>query len=619
MYLSLGASRNSETHLPTSTSEPEEYTSQYGRTSSPERSLVENEESTITLSPPPENISPESKSIDLKEPDMLPIEPDSKKRGWRFFGSFACLAILNLVCAVDATILSVALPTIATSLHATAIQAFWCGTSFLLCSTVFQPTWAAFSHIIGRKSVLMAALFLFSVGTILCSVANNIELLLVGRCIQGIGGGGLVGLTYVLLADMVTLRERGKWMSIISLQWAIGSVIGPVIGGAFAEKLSWRWIFWLNIPFCVVSAFGIPICLKLNIKQGSMWAKLKAFDWLGSFLFVASTTGLLIPLTWGGVMYSWSSVRTLVPLLIGVGGLIAFLLYSIFRKGDPLIRRSLFNSPTAIVAYFGTLVHGICVWSVLFYMPLYFEVAKNYTPIQAGIGLFPLTFTTAPAAVVVGLIIAKTGRYRPSIWAGWALTTLGLGLLILLKESTSIVSWIFINLIPGIGLGTLFSAQGFAAQASASNADLPFAGAMYSFFRAFGQTIGVAISGVIFQNTFQKKILKTAYAVYANEWSKDASAFVQIVKAWSDTGAEGEMKQVVIGAYVESLKMVWIVMCALAGLAFVTSLIFTKEIAMSRELETDQGFDYGYTERKGKGISQTIVPITPQHNGDEMV
>ncbi|TGO20738.1 hypothetical protein BPAE_0269g00080 [Botrytis paeoniae] len=618
MYTSLSGSRNSETHLPPNISASEEYTSQYGRTSSPERSLIENEESTSTLSPLPGISSPDSGSIDLEKSDMQ-TEPESKKRGWRFYGSFACLAILNLVCAIDATILSVALPTIATSLHATAMQAFWCGTSFLLCSTVFQPTWAAFSHIIGRKSVLLAALFLFSVGTILCSAAKNIELLLIGRCIQGIGGGGLVSLTYVLLADMVTLRERGKWMSIISLQWAIGSVIAPVIGGAFAEKVTWRWIFWLNIPFCVVSAIGIPICLKLNIKQGSMWTKLKAFDWFGSFLFVASVTSFLIPLTWGGVMYAWSSVRTLVPLLVGVGGLITFLIYSIFQKGDPLIRRSLFNSPTAIVAYFGTFVHGICVWSILFYMPLYFEVAKNYTPIQSGIGLFPMTFTTAPAAVVVGLIIAKTGRYRPSIWVGWAISTLGLGLLILLKESTSTVSWIFFNLVPGIGLGTLFSAQGFAAQASVTNADLPFAGAMYSFFRAFGQTIGVAISGVIFQNTFQNKILKTSYAVYANEWSKDASAFVQIVKAWSNTGVEGEMKQVVIGAYVESLKMVWIVMCALAGLAFVTSLIFTKEIAMSKELETDQGFDYGYEDRKGRGSSRTIVPITPQHNGDMVV
>jgi hypothetical protein len=238
------------------------------------------------------------------------------KRGWRFYGTFGCLALLNLICSIDATILSVALPvcissltitthlltsskTIATKLKGTtAIEAFRCGTSFLLCSTVFQPTWASFSHIIGRKSVLLTALALFTAGTIVCSDAGSIGVLLVGRCIQGVGGGGLVALTYVIVTDMVTLRERGKWMSIISLQWAIGSIIGPVIGGGLAEKTTWRWIFWLNIPFCVIAAIGVPFCLRLNTKEGSVWTRLKSFDWFGSFLFVAATTSFLIPLTW---------------------------------------------------------------------------------------------------------------------------------------------------------------------------------------------------------------------------------------------------------------------------------------------------------------------------------
>lgn len=180
----------------------------------------------------------------------------------------------------------------------TAIQAFWCGTSFLLTSTVFQPTWAQFSHIIGRKSVLLTALFLFSVGTVLASAANNVAALLVGRSIQGVGGGGLVTLTYVIISDMVSLRERGKWQAIISLQWAIGNVIGPVIGGAFVEKTTWRWIFWLNIPFCFIAAIGVPICLRLHPRDGSVWERLKHFDWIGSVVFIGATTSLLIPLTW---------------------------------------------------------------------------------------------------------------------------------------------------------------------------------------------------------------------------------------------------------------------------------------------------------------------------------
>ncbi|TVY36443.1 Efflux pump [Lachnellula subtilissima] len=491
------------------------------------------------------------KEIVVKDAELL-------KRGWRFYGTFACLALLNLICAIDATILAVALPTIATDLKGTtAIQAFWCGTAFLLTSTVFQPSWASFSHIIGRKSVLLTALLLFAIGTIIASVAKSISALLVGRCVQGVGGGGLVGLTYVVVSDMVTLRERGKWFSVISLQWAIGSVLGPVIGGSFAEHTTWRWIFWLNIPFCVFAAIGIPVCLRLTPREGSVWERLKHFDWLGSFIFVAATTSLLIPLTWGGVMYKWQSWRTLVPLILGIFGLIGFVVYSVYLSPEPLIRRSLFNTSTSIVAYFGTLIHGVVVWSLLYYMPLYFEVAKNYSPVTSGVAIFPFTFTVAPAAVMVGIIITKSGRYRPSIWIGWFLTTLGMGLLIYLQPSTNMPSWIFLSLVGGF---------------------------------AFGQTLGVAISGVIFQNTFKQKIKATVYASFADEWSREASSFVQVVKAWPHEGEKGVMREVVIKAYVDSLRMIWVVICVLAAIAFLCSLIWVKEISLERDLETDQAF-----------------------------
>ena len=146
---------------------------------------------------------------------------------------------------------------------------------------------------------------LFTVGSIIAAVANNVSVLLMGRCVQGVGGGGLVVLTYVIVTDMVTLRERGKYMSVISLQWAIGSVIGPVIGGAFAERVTWRWIFWLNIPLCVIGAIGIPICLRLHRKEESIWTKLRAFNWVGSFLFVAATTSCLIPITWASILFTF--------------------------------------------------------------------------------------------------------------------------------------------------------------------------------------------------------------------------------------------------------------------------------------------------------------------------
>lgn len=166
-------------------------------------------------------------------------------------------------------------------------------------------------------------------------------------------------MTYVLLADLVSLRERDKWMSITSLQWAIGSVIGPVIGGTFAVKTTWKWIFWLNIPFCALAAVGIPFCLMLHPRKGSVWARLKTFDWFGSFIFIAATTSFLIPITWGGVDFQWLSWRTLVPIILGIFELLGFVIYPVSFSQEPLIRRSLFNTPTAITAYAGTFIHGV--------------------------------------------------------------------------------------------------------------------------------------------------------------------------------------------------------------------------------------------------------------------
>lgn len=177
---------------------------------------------------------------------------------------------------------------------------------------------------------------------------------------------------------------------------------------------------------------------------------------------------------------------------------------------------------------------------------------------------------------------------------GWFLTTFGIGLLIYLKQDTNIPSWICLCLVGGLGTGILFSSQGFAVQSSVASVDLPFAGAMYSFFRAFGQTLGVAISGVIFQNSFKRKLKQTAYAQFAEAWSLNASAFVQVVKTWSSEGDEGVMKAVVVKAYVDSLQTVWIVMCVVAGISFIASLIFVKELSLEKDLDTDQGFQYDH-------------------------
>jgi hypothetical protein len=288
-------------------------------------------------------------------------------------------------------------------------------------------------------------------------------------------------------------------------------------------------------------------------------------------------------------MYPWNHWKTIVPLSVGFFGLVLFGLWSCTVPAEPILRGSLFKSPTALVSYFGTIVHGMFLWSILYYMPLYFEGAKGFAPVKAGIALFPWTFTTGPAAVVVGLIIARTGKYRWGIWLGWFLTIAGARVLMLFKADTKTSEWIPLSLISGLGMGMLYPAMSFAIQASASNRDLPSAAALFSFFRNFGQMLGVAIGGAIFQNKVKRQMLEfPSLADKATIFSKDASQLVEAIKTWPAN--QLVEKEELITSYVNALSFLWLVMGFLAIFAFVLAISFTKEFTLERKLETEQGF-----------------------------
>ncbi|KAL3481047.1 major facilitator superfamily domain-containing protein [Aspergillus californicus] len=512
-------------------------------------------------------------------------EMDEFKLGKRGILAFFTLSVLTLMVALDGTSISVALPIITKDLGGTAIEAFWSGTSFLLSSTVFQPNFASLSGIFGRRPLVLVALTLFFIGTVICSVADGFTLMLVGRSIQGVGGGGLIALSEVIVTDLVPLRLRGQYFGILSAMWSVGSVSGPILGGGFAEDVSWRWIFYINFPFIAISGLAIILFLKLNIIPTSLAQKLRQIDYIGTILFVGSLASFLIPLTWGGIVYPWSSWRTLVPLLIGIAGLLVFTAYEILYAKDPIIPPLIFQNRTAAVSFAGSFLQGLVLWCLLYYQPLYYEAVKGYTPIMAGVALFPATFTVAPSAAVVGILVTKYGHYRWAIWLGWLLSTFGLGLLCYMDVDTSIPAWVFINIIPGLGLGLLFPSIGFAIQASATNETLAIAVGMFSFFRAMGQAVGVAIGGVIFQNRMYANLLTyPGLAPMASEYSQDAAGLVQVIRAMSDGEEKGQLRM----AYTDSLRIVYAVSCGVCAVAGGLSLL-TRSYDLNRALETGQG------------------------------
>ncbi|KAL4815096.1 major facilitator superfamily domain-containing protein [Aspergillus spinulosporus] len=514
-------------------------------------------------------------------------EMDEFVLGRRGIMAFFTLSVLTLMVALDGTSISVALPIITQDLKGTAIEAFWSGTSFLLASTVFQPNFASLSGIFGRRPLVLVALTLFFVGTVVCSVANNFTYMLVGRSIQGVGGGGLIALSEVIVTDLVPLRLRGQYFGILSAMWSVGSVTGPILGGGFSQDVTWRWIFYINFPFIGVGLVTIILFLKLNIIPTSLAEKLRQIDYVGTIIFVGSMSSFLIPLTWGGILYDWDSWRTLVPLIIGVVGLLVFSFYEYSFAKDPIIPPKIFQNRTAAVSFAGSFLQGLVLWCLLYYQPLYYEAVKGYSPIMAGVALFPATFTVAPSAGVVGVLVTKYGHYRWAIWLGWSLSTFGLGLLCYMDVDTSIPAFIFINIVPGIGLGLLFPSIGFAIQASATNDTLAIAVGMFSFFRAMGQAVGVAIGGVVFQNQMYSNLVASgipALASMASEYSQDAAGLVEVIKRMPD-GAEKLGLQT---AYTDSLRIVYAVCCGICGIALALSVL-TQSYDLNRALETTQG------------------------------
>lgn len=328
----------------------------------------------------------------------------------------------------------------------------------------------------------------------------------------------------------------------------------------------------------------VPVFLRLNAIPGSIKLKLQRIDWLGNLILIVATTSFLIPVTWGGVQFPWSSWQTLVPLILGACGIVGFCWYERHMAAEPTIRIDLFLSYNMGYSMFATFINALIVYGALYFLPLYYEVVKGYSPILAGVALFPATFTVAPVSILSGIIITKSGDFRVVTWIGWIVATFGCGITYLLDVDTTTVQWVFLTLGAGIGLGLLYTSLSIINQSASTESSMAFAVSMFVFFRSLGQCVGVAIGGATFQNQIRQHLEAIpAVAANASELAIDTIRLVQLIESLPD----GSEKLALMHAFADSLKIVWMVMCSLSGLALIGS-IWIRRISLDRTHFTEQ-------------------------------
>ncbi len=396
--------------------------------------------------------------------------------------------------ALDSTVMGPAMPTIGREIG-NIEHLPWVMTGYLLMSTAATPLYGKLSDIYGRRLLLLAAISIFALGSLLCAVSPNMIALALARAVQGIGGGGLVSLCITIIGDIVPVRERPRYQIYTTAMWAASSLAGPVLGGYLAERWHWSWIFWINVPICLVAYLLTGSKLK-NLPRHERPHKL---DFAGAILLVVSSVALQFAFTSGGSRYPWLSVEILSLLALGFATA-ALLVWRLMTAEEPLIPIALLRNKVVLIGSAAAgLAAGVFI-ALTIYVPIYFENALGYTATGSGLALVPLMIGTTLGAMGAGKVMMMVKHYRFVPIAGLGIAVVCLTPLFLFP--LGLPMWL-IQILFGLGsmgIGTSFPVSMISVQNAVALHQLGTATSTVSFARNFGSAIGVAVFGAIVIN-----------------------------------------------------------------------------------------------------------------------
>ncbi len=470
-----------------------------------------------------------------------------------------------ILASLDQTIVSTALPTIAGDLHGLN-HLSWVVTAYLLTLTISTPLWGKLGDLFGRKKLFQAAIVIFLIGSALAGLSQSMIELIAFRAIQGVGAGGLMVGAQAIMGDVVSPRQRGRYMGYFGAVFAFTSVAGPLLGGWFTEHLSWRWVFYINVPIGIVALFVIAAVLHIPVRRTQ-----HSVDYLGTALLGAAVTAVILLTTWGGTTYAWRSVQILGLGLAAIALVVAFALVE-RRAAEPLMPLSLFRNPVFSVTSAIGFIVGFIMFGAIIYIPLYLQTVHGASPTSSGLQLLPLVFGMLATFIPSGRLVTRWGRYKIFPVIGTAVMSVGLFLLSLMTPSTTLAESSFFMIVVGLGIGMVMQILVVAVQNAVPYSQLGTATSAATFFRTIGGAFGVALFGTIFNNRlFEELPHYLPPVVFHKIAGRNISSNPAQIKALPPPIRAGFVQ-----AFSHSLDLVFLVGVPFALFAFVLSL-FLKE------------------------------------------
>jgi MFS family permease len=439
---------------------------------------------------------------------------------------------------------------------------------------------------------MLGAVAIFILASGICGGAHSGGMLIAGRAVQGVGSGGIIMVSSIIISDIVPLRQRGNFTAILMSIFGIGSALGPFIGGAIVDSTTWRWVFYLNLPIGGAALVVLFLSLRLNYnKDMSSWQKLKNIDFISNGILIASTVAVLYALSYAGTRYLWQSWHTLVPLLIGFLGLSIFAWFQTTGFAvEPLMPLRFFNSLTSTILAVNTFLYSILLYWCIFFLPVFFQGVKLYSPRAAGVALLPITLLGLPGSMLGAIALTRWGRYKPLHIIAFAVQMIGLGLFTLQKEDTTIPQWVAYQGVLSFGGGIIFATLLPAFQAFSHERDLAACTAAWYFIRLFGHVWGVAIPAAIFNDRVDSLLAKGAVSDPMVAKIMSAGGAYQASSAAFVETFSPELQIEIRAVYRQATQRVFQVAIVFAAVGFLLTLL-EEEVELRTTLETEFGLE----------------------------